>query len=378
MRQLPLFVCALSLVLSACSDGGTGSDAGSDADTGAVRLVVTADWLNQSLTLFDYDLLTDGVTGANFATVDTVDLSTYEPGPLEVEITPDGTTALVSVSPGFFGSGVTNGLVGMPTVADDGRLLVVDLETRTVAAELFTAHVPMGIAISADGTRAYTANYGTDSTAGNTMSIIDIPGLAVIEDITVGRRPEQVALSPDGSLGIINLASDDGVVVFQTADPSGTLSLTVPTGNDPSGVAFVSDTRAIVANSLSSDFTLVGTDDPNAPTVVRTAPAGVNFPYGVNYVQASGLVYAAAGVGGPTSFVTVDVSNDLITVSPTTELQGGAFPLTMAVDSTASFAFVPHMIDNMLSVVDLGSGAQRGLSWLTEAGPSYVAIQPAP
>jgi len=73
--------CVISLALAGCGSSGSGS---------AARLVVTADWLNQSLTLLDYDKLTDGQTDAAAATVGSIDLSSWEPGPVEVEITPDG------------------------------------------------------------------------------------------------------------------------------------------------------------------------------------------------------------------------------------------------------------------------------------------------
>ena len=60
---------------------GAGGDGGA---AGASRLVVTADWLNQSLTLLDYDKLVDGQSDARAATVGTIDLSDWEPGPIEV------------------------------------------------------------------------------------------------------------------------------------------------------------------------------------------------------------------------------------------------------------------------------------------------------
>src|SRR5262245_36763669 len=65
------------------------------------KVVVTAEWLNGTLTIFGYDRLVDPRCSAAGAIVGTVDLSDYPPGPLEIEITPDGTRAIVSVGAGF-------------------------------------------------------------------------------------------------------------------------------------------------------------------------------------------------------------------------------------------------------------------------------------
>ncbi len=57
-------------------------------------------------------------------------------------------------------------------------------------------------------------------------------------------------------------------------------------------------------------------------------------------------------------------------------LPGGPFPLGAAVDSTDSFAFVTHVEDKKLSIIDVESGAMRAVSWLEGVGPTYVAVVP--
>jgi len=134
-RSLRGLVLLLGFALAGCASSETGGAGGSGSPA---RLVVTADWLNQSLTLLDYDKLIDGQSDAAAAIVGSIDLSSWEPGPVEVEITPDGKTAIVSVGPAFFdGDGVTNMLIGSPEVPPGGALLIVDLasgEATEVAA----------------------------------------------------------------------------------------------------------------------------------------------------------------------------------------------------------------------------------------------------
>jgi YVTN family beta-propeller protein len=339
--------------------------------------VVTADWLNQSLTLFDYDKLIDGQSDASQAIVDTIDLSDWEPGPIELEITPDGKTAVVSVGPAFFDS--LSGLLGNPEIPPGGTLLIVDLETGT-ADEIQTGDVPLGIAISPDGSRAYTANYGTDGARGDTLSVIDIPGRQLIEDVQVGSGPEQVALSPDGSLGIVNVVSGGGIRIFQTSDVAGTLSGVLETGSDPSDVSFLDgNDRAVVANSFGFDVTLVDTSNPSSPSVIESVPVGVGVPYGVTYCAVRNQILAPTNATGrdlPTQLVTFAVSAESLSAGPPLSLPGQNFPLTAAIDSACDFAFVAHIVDRKLSIIDLATHAVRAIDWLAEPGPSYVAVQP--
>ncbi len=339
------------------------------------RLVVTADWLNQSLTLLDYGKLVDGESDGASSVLDTIDLSEWEPGPIEVEITPDATTALVAVGPAFFDSGVTNTLIGSPEVPPGGTLLIVDLSTGE-ATELATEDVPLGIAISSDGAIAYTANYGTSDAPGDTLSVIDIAQRRVIQEISLGGRPEQVALSPDGTLGVVNVAGGSGGIhVFETADVEGTLSPLVPTGNDPSDVTFLDDeTRVVVANSFSLDVTLVDTGDPSAPTVIDSFEVAGGFPYGLTYMPRRDQILAPTGTGS--NLVTIDRDGDLLIPRLPVMLPGREFPLTAAVDAAESVAFVAHIVERELSIIDLENGAIRSVSWLAGPGPSYVAVQP--
>ena len=375
------WACLSVLSLGGCSSsdsgsGGAGGTAGAGGDSGA-RLVVTADWLNQSLTLLDYDKLVDGQSDAEASIIGEIDLSDWGPGPVEVEITPDGKTAVVSVGPAFFDT--LPGLVGDPEIPAGGTLLIVDLESGQVE-EVQTEDVPLGIAISPDGTTAYTANYGTSDARGDSLSIIDIAGRRVIEEVNVGSGPEQVALSADGSLGIVNVVSGRGVRLFETADVAGTLSDVVETGSDPSDVSFLDgNDRAVTANSFSFDLTLLDTSNPRSPTVLDRAALGTGVPYGVTYVPARDEILAPAAATGadlPTYLVTFTRDADTLNPSLPLELPGDNFPLTATADSSGDFAFVAHIVDHKLSIIELDTGDTRSIEWLTESGPSYVAVQP--
>lgn len=369
-----LAIVGVGACASSSSDVPGGGGAG--GATSKERLVITADWLNRSLTLLDYDRLVDGRSGASEAILRTFDLSEYAPGPVEVELTPDGETAVVSVGPAFFDS--LPGLVGNPEIALGGTLLIVDLATGEVD-QVQTQDVPLGIAVSPDGRRAYTANYGTAGDRGDSLSVIDLVDKRVVAEVVVGQGPEQVALSPDGTLGIINVVSAGGIRVFRTSDISGSLSEIVQTGSDPSDVSFLGgNDRAIVANSQSFDLTLLDTSDPANPIVLDSAPLGVGIPYGVTYVPSRDEVLATSSPPSPnmpTNLVTVTAGDDALSVGSPNRLEGESFLLTAAVDEEGAFAFLAHLVDHQLSIVDLQTGDTRSIAWQEAPGPSYVAVR---
>jgi DNA-binding beta-propeller fold protein YncE len=373
------------LCTSACGDDGSSMEVGStdtdetDASTTGpelpARIMVTADWRAKTLSIVDFDALAAGASTMEEIVVSTIDLGAYEPGPLEVELTPDARTAVVSVSPGFY-DGIVGNTIGISDVPLGGLLLVVDLVSGAIT-ELQPAHVPMGIAISPDGTTAYTANYGHTGAQGTTLSLVDLTTLTVVNNVEVGPSPEQVSLSTDGALGIMNVAGDGTVVVFQTADPAGTMSTPLPTSSDPSDVDFIEGTDlAVVANSLNpAVYSVIDVSDPSAPTLLHEAEPTGGFPYGLTPIPGTTeFVMTIANQG--ISFLRVDAATDppLQTWSSTLP-EITSFPMGIAVAADAGLAISAAPGANVLVVLGLADGGSRTIPWLAETGPTYVAIQ---
>ena len=368
------------------STGGPNSGSADSGDSGEdteaapdPRLAITADWQAGTLTLVDVEALAAGATSYDDVLVDTVDLSAYPPGPLEVEVTPDGATAIVAVSPGFF-DGLVGNLIGAGEVELDGALLLVDIASRSVTAELQPADVPMGIAISPDGATAYTANYGTSETAGTTMTVVDLAAGAIVEDIEVGTRPEQVSLSTDGSLGIINLAADGSIRVFETSDPAGTLSTPLETSDDPSDVDFIAGTDfAIVANSQTpAVYTVIDVSDPAMPTIVEEGPPPGGFLYVATPIPDTQDVIVTA-----TDFVATTILRVSVAQMPTEVVwrvdraATTSFPLGAAVAEDLGIVLTVAPGANLLLVHGLDDGAEvTAVPWLDPISPTYVALQP--
>ena len=388
-----LLAVALLFVLSACGDDTSLPDAAIDGgarDAGeppidcgtrapATRLVVTADWLARSLTLFDEARLEDGIPYA-CAREATIALPDDVPGPIELEITPDGRTAVVAVGPGFFDTIVGVGL-GARRIPEGGGVLLVDLESRTVRARIATPSVPMSIAILPDGTRALTANFGLASARGSTVSIIDLATGMLLESIEVGPLPEQIVVDDTGTLGIVNLDGTGTIRTFDPRDIATTLSPPLLIGGDPGDTAFVPGTgRALVTRSLSpSGYTVLDVSDPRAPRILAEEPIP-GIAYGATLVPGTTDVLITIGAG-PSRLMRVSLAAALPRVVAEWPLVAdgttrSSIPLGVAVSADGSHAFVALPGPNVLSVVDLATGDSRALSWLGAVGPTYAAVQP--
>ncbi len=355
--------CGVGLVvLAGCA---AKPDASSPCPERGSRLVVTADWLNRSLTLLDYGRVTSPACSESEAIAGTVDLGAYAPGPLELALTPDGKRAIVSVGVGSFAA---LGLSGGEPVPAGGALLVVDLAQKKVLFEVTTPSLAEGVAVAPDGKTAFSANYGTDAQAGHTVSKIDLASGKSLVDFDVGASPKQVALRDDG-VAMVSLAGDKGVRLFRADDPAGSLGPLAVTASDPSGVVFVGAGSAAVANAVDRSVTVL--DLAGTTAKVRATTPVKKVPYGLALVPGTTKVLIT-GVLATTELLLFDTATAAAEPIP---LDAAGFPISVAVDREGAFAFVAHARDRALSVVDLQRREVRTLHWLAHAGPTYVAVQ---
>jgi hypothetical protein len=210
------------------------------------------------------------------------------------------------------------------------------------------------------------------------MSIIDLDRLSITEELEVGPNPEQLDLSADGSLGIINTAGDGSIRVFETADPSGTLSLPLMVSDDPSWVLFLDHgmdgmDRAVAINSLGPPgYTLLDVADPSAPVVLDTVSVA-----GVAYAAAPGrttneiLLAVFAGLSISLELFDVDTGEVLEQI----EVPVTGLPLGIAFEPDDEIALVPAPASKALIVADFTTGEHRVLDWQDEAGPTYVTLE---
>ncbi len=127
---------------------------------------------------------------------------------------------------------------------------------------------PCGVALSANGHWAVTANGGADS-----ASLVDVASGKVVAETPVGRRPFDVALSAGGKRAIVTNWLSDSVSVLAVSPDALRVVRTIPVGDEPRGVALSPDgSRAYVALGGEDAVAVV---DLKTMTVARRIPVGV-------------------------------------------------------------------------------------------------------
>jgi YVTN family beta-propeller protein len=94
-----------------------------------------------------------------------------------------------------------------------------------VTATATVGDQPVGVAVSADGSRAYVTNLNSDN-----VSVIDTSSNMVTATVTVGDQPIGVAVSADGSRVYVANQESDNVSVIDTLSNMVTVTVTVGTG----------------------------------------------------------------------------------------------------------------------------------------------------
>ena len=96
------------------------------------------------------------------------------------------------------------GLRGTMVVTNKGpaTATIIDVATGRSLATLPTGQGPHEVVMSADGRVAVVTDYGAQGPGGNTLTVIDVPGLRVARTIDLGqyRRPHGIVFLPGDSL----------------------------------------------------------------------------------------------------------------------------------------------------------------------------------
>ena len=160
--------------------------------------------------------------------------------------------------------GLLDGLFGLPSAHSASSMVAVAVSPIDGTGTIIVGENPQGVALSADGTRAYVTNSGS-----NSVSVIDVATNTVIHTIEdVGNYPAGV-VSGSGKVYVSNLF-DNTVSVIDTT--TNTVTATVGVGDTSQGIALSADgTRLYVANT---DGDTVSVIDTATNTVTATIDAG--------------------------------------------------------------------------------------------------------
>jgi len=288
----------------------------------------------------------------------------------------------------------------------DDTVSLVDLGTKEIRATLPTGDGPHEVAVSPDGKTAVVSNYGSQQ-AGNTLTVIDVPGKKVVRTIDLGdySRPhgiawlqgDDVAVTVEASKALLVVNASDGKVkhaiateqvgshmvaispkhrrAFTANIGSGTTTVVdlssnkriadVATGKGAEGIAVAPDGSEVwVTNRTSNTVTVV---DPATLKITATLEPG-EIPIRVKFTpDGTRALISNARSGDVAVFDTVtkklvgrvpmqqagekvahDESRPLVS-----QFGDGPVPVGILMPETLSLAFVANTNADTVTVIDL-------------------------
>lgn len=202
--------------------------------------------------------------------------------PLGIAVSPDGTRVYVAEQ--LFGANTVSVFA-----ADATTGLLTPLTT------IVTGPDPRAVVFSPDGRRAYVGNQDSGGVAGSaSVSVIDTAANTVVASIGVPFELFDIAINPSGTR--VYAVHTNGVAVIDTASDTVVATVTA-TLNAPHAVAVHPDgTRFYVANTGGSGS--ISQFDASSNAALGTLPAGSGQSADIGISPTGAFVYAS-GVGGP-------------------------------------------------------------------------------
>jgi hypothetical protein len=353
--------------------------AGTDGATppsGKLRRAVTCDFLNQTLTVVDIDKLKDGGKKAD-ALIGTVDLSMYAPGPLAIAVTPDGKTAVVSISGGWLK------LLDTSIPAGDGTLVFVDLDALKVTGELNTGASPMGIAITKDGTHAYVGQLSDTY-----ISYVDIAAKTFDKIQTGNSWNEELAINDTGTTGILSTGTAGDAMTFTVSDGAAAKhGQTAGLTGDAGGVTFFPGTlfafvlqAPTMLTNLTGGYNVLDATDPTAPKVTdskRTSgDSGQAYPVAAVASRKSVVYPSADSNTKKLVLIEMGLADGKATAMQTIPVGDGTFAYGLT-STDDGLVLIAVGVEHYIAVVDLNTAKPFIVPWeVTKTGPNAIALIP--
>jgi YVTN family beta-propeller protein len=367
-----------------------------DADPGGALsdYGATIDWGDNSSSS---GTIATGTGTENYTVSGTHTYSSTGPFTIKTTINDQGTantvvscSTLVRVAPACTTTGLspsvtaTLGVGALPTgvVASNSRAYVANSLSNTVSVidttqnppavidSIAVGAYPYGMALNADGSQLYVANYLASP---GTLTIINTSNDMIQHVVEVGTRPDGVAFF-NNSVYVANLASG---TVSQVDPSSGTLVRTIPLPSGPSGAAAPSGLAATPATAGALNGTLYVDDARNGVTLQVTLPTTVAGSVGSGVHPAYLSTLCTTGFVASPGDNSVKVLN-LATTPPTAvaSIAVGAAPYGVVADGPANLVLATSSGANTVTAIDPATNTVIGSPVAVGHTPDAVAVSP--
>jgi YVTN family beta-propeller protein len=198
---------------------------------------------------------------------------------------------------------VLNGFVITPdnkyllaTCTWSSSVVVVNLETFTIATQITVGSFPLDMAIDATGTKAFVTNYGSMD-----ISIIDLITFSVVTVIPLTGHPFRIRFPKDGKYAWVLADSDDEVYIIDPIHKYKVRTIRVPgIALGVNDIALRPDSKlAVVTAADAGTITLIDANDTNPTfgTIWETLDAG-GYVTDLTFLPDGEYVYVVNRSGG--------------------------------------------------------------------------------
>ena len=226
--------------------------------------------------------------------------------------------------------------------------------------------------------RAFVTFLGGTAHNGS-VRVYDLETLAEIERVSVAPFVEGLALNSTGTRGAV-IGATDGLYLFDPADLAGSLSQTpLKLADDSSGVAFIPGTaRLVVANSRNpSNYVVIDASSLDAPAVIDEGERVAAVPFMVSAVPGREEVVLPLASNNSLRLIHLDVAQTPADILRDVEVSDIlTFPQAITVSPDGRYAFVGAEVSKELLIFDLTNTKVMRRSWLSELGPTTLAVLP--
>lgn len=234
-----------------------------------------------------------------------------------------------------------------------GWVSVLNTSNYSTVATIPVGNNPLSIAVTPDGSKAYTGNY-----ASNNVSVINTSTFQVVNTIPEGQNVTDIRVNPSGTYAYVmnqNWFNGPGnISVINTS--SDAVAATVTVGFQPISISFSSDGNTVyVTNSHDDNISVI---DASTNIVFNTINTG-NYPFAATIVNIPIPTPTPTPTNAPPQVGSITVSPNPVQVNT-------------AVIASASFTDA-NTLDTHTVTVNWGDGSNPTSCTISESSGSGIA-----
>jgi YVTN family beta-propeller protein len=235
----------------------------------------------------------------------------------------------------------------------------INIATNFTSNEISVGKGPTAIAITPDGKKVYVAN-----STSNTVTSINTATNTAGNEISVGKGPSGIAITPDGKTAYVTNFASNTVTPIDTA--SNVAGTEIKVGKGPTAIAITPDgTTAYVTSAGTGTVTPITLATGTAGTAISVGSS----PEGIAITPDGKTAYVSNYTSGTVTPIT------LATNTPGSPIPVGTHPASIAITPDGKTAYVTNASSSALTPISTATNT-AGTPIVLEYNPASLAVTP--